>query len=78
MRRRQVALVGRGLDLVEGQEAEDLPVLPDGILVDGEHVTAVPLYLLGEGQHRRRRRVIVGENAALPHGPGLCPMPGGR
>src|SRR5439155_12680129 len=49
VRAREVALVGGRLDLVHGEEAEDVPVLADGVAVDGEGLAAVVLDLLGEG-----------------------------
>ena len=71
--RREVALVRRGLDLVQGQEAEDLPVLPHGIAVDGERPPAVALDLLGERGHRPHGLVAVRKHAPPRHGPRLCP-----
>ena len=35
--RGEVALVGRGLDLLQREQAEDLPVLADGLAERGQH-----------------------------------------
>src|SRR2546428_607420 len=43
--RREVALIGAGLDALAGQEAEDLPVIADRLLVDRERRPAVALDL---------------------------------
>ena len=48
---REVALVGRGRDLVDGQQAEDLPVAADRLAVDGERLAAVVLDLRRERRH---------------------------
>ena len=45
---RQVTLIGRALDPLERQEAEELPVVPDRLAVDAERLAAVALDLLGE------------------------------
>ena len=76
--RREVALVRRGLDLVHRQEAEDLPVLPHGIAVDGERPPAVALDLLGERGHRLHGLVAVWKHAPPRHGSRLCPTPARR
>ena len=56
VRAREIALVGRRLDLVDRQQREDVPVAADGILVDGERLAAVPADLLGERGDVRGRR----------------------
>src|SRR6266545_1151630 len=62
VRRRQVTLIRARLHAIEGQEAEDLPVLADGVAIERQHVPAVSLDLLGEraglarGLRRGKRR----------------------
>src|SRR5213594_2397145 len=72
VRGREIALVGARLDLVAGQQAEDLPVVADGLLVEREHVPTVALHLLGE-LARRTRRLRLGIGHPARHAePPLC------
>ena len=63
----EVALVGRGLDQIDRQSGEDLPVAAERIAVGGEDGAAVGLDRLGQpgdGGRRRARGERVGGDAA--------------
>ena len=67
VRVREVALVGRGLDQVDRQPREDLPVAAQRIPVGGEHRAPVGLDGVGQpgdGGRRRARAERVGGDAA--------------
>ncbi len=66
VRLRQVALVGCGLHLAQGQAREDLPVAAERVAVGAEHRAAIRhdrLLELLEGR-RRRRNELLGAEAA--------------
>ena len=52
----EVALVGRGLDQVDGEAGEDLPVAAERIAIGGERGAAVGLDRLGQPGDDRRGR----------------------
>ena len=74
--RREIALVGGGLDLLERQEAEDLPVIAHRLAVDGEHRAAVALDLLGQRGHRPGR-LLLRHHPPLRHAADYDPSPRG-
>jgi len=48
MGRGEVALIGRWLDAVDREEAKELPVVADGILIGAQDVAAVAFHLFRE------------------------------
>ena len=52
----EVALVGRGLDPVDGKAGEELPAAAEGIAIGGEDGPAIGLHRLGQPGDRGGRR----------------------
>ena len=66
VRRRQIPLEWGGLHTVHGEQAQQVPVIADGLAEYGEDVAAVALHLLGQ-RADVARRFLVGEGRPGRH-----------